>query len=54
MGTSRPVLPPMPWPAFRNLTDDDLKAMYAYLRTVKPIKNRVPERVPPPVAEPVR
>ena len=31
MGTSRPVLPPMPWPAFRNFTDDDLKAMYAYL-----------------------
>ena len=51
MGTSRFVLPPMPWPAFRNLTDDDLKAMYAYLRTVKPIKNRAPEPVPPTVAE---
>ena len=45
MGVSRPILPPMPWPAFRNLTDDDLKAMFAYLRTVPPIKNRVPDPV---------
>ena len=47
MGTSRPVLPPMPWQTLRNLADDDLKAMYAYLRTLKPIKNRVPDPVPP-------
>jgi hypothetical protein len=33
----------MPWPAYRNATDDDLKAVYAYLRTIKPIVNRVPE-----------
>ena len=45
MGVSRPILPPMPWPAFRNMTDDDLKAMFAYLRTVPPIKNRVPDPV---------
>lgn len=31
----------MPWSAFRNLTDDDLKAMFAYLRTLKPVKHRV-------------
>ena len=43
MGVSRPINPPMPWPAYRNATDDDLKAVYAYLRTIKPIKNRVPE-----------
>jgi hypothetical protein len=43
MGTSREILPPMPWPAFRNATDDDLKSIYAYLRTVKPIANHVPD-----------
>ena len=43
MGTSREILPPMPWPAFRNASDDDLKSIYAYLRTVKPIANHVPD-----------
>ena len=43
MGTSRPILPPMPWPAFRNASDDDLKSIYAYLRTIKPITNHVPD-----------
>jgi len=49
MGVSRPILPPMPWNMYRNLSDDDLKAVYAYLRTVTPVKNRVPE---PVIAEP--
>ena len=43
MGVSRPINPPMPWPAYRNATDDDLKAVYAYLRTIRPIVNHVPE-----------
>jgi len=47
MGTSRPILPPMPWPAFRNASDDDLKAIYAYLRTVRPVVNHVPDVQPP-------
>ncbi len=47
MGASRPILPPMPWGAFRNLSDDDLAAMYAYLRTVPPVRNRIPEPLPP-------
>jgi hypothetical protein len=45
MGTSRTILPPMPWPAFRNLNDDDLKSIYAFLRTVPPINNHVPDPV---------
>jgi hypothetical protein len=48
MGVSRPINPPMPWPAYRNATDDDLKAVYAFLRTIKPIVNRVPEYQPMP------
>lgn len=45
MGVSRPILPPMPWQAFRNLSDADLKAIYAYLRTIAPVHNRVPDPV---------
>ena len=44
-GRGRALLPPMPWPVIRNLTDDDLKAIFAYLQTVKPVKNRVPDPV---------
>jgi hypothetical protein len=47
MGVARPILPPMPWPAYRNLTDDDLRSIYAYLRTIPAVHNRVPEPVPP-------
>ena len=41
MATSRPILPPMPWQVYRNFTDDDLKAIFAYLRTVQPVQHRV-------------
>lgn len=32
---------PMPWWNFRKMTDEDLKAIFAYLRTVKPVYHRV-------------
>jgi hypothetical protein len=40
----------MPWYDFAKLTDADLKAMFAYLKSLKPIKNQVPAPVlaPPP------
>jgi cytochrome c553 len=47
LGTARPILPPMPWQQYRELSEDDLKALYAYLRSIPPIKNRVPEPIPP-------
>jgi hypothetical protein len=47
MGVSRPINPPMPWPAFRNASDADLKAIYGYLRSLTPVTNHVPEYVPP-------
>jgi len=43
MGTSRPIVPPMPWPAYSKLTDEDLKAVYAYLRSIPPIRNQAPD-----------
>lgn len=47
MGTSRPIQPPMPWQWYRNFNDDDLKAIFAYLKTVPPIVNHVPDYQPP-------
>lgn len=39
---SRPLLPPMPWQVYRNLDDTDLKAIFAYLKTVPAVRNVVP------------
>ena len=46
-GVGRPLLPPMPWPTIGQMTDQDLKAIYAYLKTIKPIHNEVPQPTPP-------
>jgi hypothetical protein len=50
MGRGRAVLPPMPIPVYNNFTDDDLEAVFAYLRTIPPVKNRVPEPQAPRAA----
>ena len=47
MGVARPILPPMPWTAMRHLSEEDLRSMYAYLRTIPPVHNRVPDPLPP-------
>ena len=44
---ARPLNPIMPWAAFRNLTDEDLRAIYGYLRTLQPVKHRVDNTEPP-------
>ena len=36
-----PIMPPMPSVVYQNMTDDDLKAIFAYLKTMKPIRNAV-------------
>lgn len=46
MGRGRPILPPMPIPMYKNFTDEDLESIYSYLRTIPPVKNRVPEPLP--------
>ncbi len=43
----RRLLPPMPWPNMRNLSDEDVHAMFVYLQSTKPISNMVPEPLPP-------
>jgi mono/diheme cytochrome c family protein len=47
MGRGRAILPPMPIPVYSQLNDADLQSIYAYLRTIPAIKNRVPEPLPP-------
>ncbi|MER3497717.1 MAG: diheme cytochrome c-553 [Chitinophagaceae bacterium] len=44
----RPILPPMPWHGIGQKNDQDLKAMFAYLKSLPPIKNQVPSPVAPP------
>jgi len=46
-GDGRGVLPPMPWWWFRNMPDEDLIAVFAYLRSIPPIYNPVPEQAVP-------
>jgi hypothetical protein len=54
VGASRPILPPMPWQALRNLNDSDLRAIYAYLKTLPPVHNRVPDPALPAEATTAR
>ncbi|WP_342132710.1 c-type cytochrome [Hydrogenophaga sp. OTU3427] len=46
LGRGRPLLPPMP-AAYGQMTDADLMAMFAYLKTLPPLRNRVPAPLPP-------
>jgi mono/diheme cytochrome c family protein len=43
---ARSLNPIMPYGQFKNLTDEDLKAIFAYLRTVKPVHHRVDNTLP--------
>jgi mono/diheme cytochrome c family protein len=47
MGSGRDILPPMPWRGLAGLSDDDLRAIFAYLRSIPPIANHVPDPVAP-------
>lgn len=47
MENGRTLLPPMPWQNFTNLRDEDAKAIFAYLKSIKPVKNVVPAPIPP-------
>jgi cytochrome c553 len=46
-GKGRPVLPPMPVQNLANLTDSDIRALFAYLQSLPAIKNRTPQPVEP-------
>lgn len=42
-----PLLPPMPWPVYSHLTDEDAHALAKYLKSIPPIVHEVPKVVPP-------
>ena len=46
---TRPLNPIMPWPGMRHLTDQDLKDIFAYLKTLKPVPHRVDNAETPTV-----
>ncbi len=50
LDNTRPIMPPMPWDAYRHLDDDDIEAVFAFLKSTKPVNNRVPDAKlnPPP------
>jgi mono/diheme cytochrome c family protein len=47
LGVGRPILPPMPWQEIGNMTDADLRAIFAYLKSLPPVANQVPAPLPP-------
>ncbi|MFC4721012.1 c-type cytochrome [Geojedonia litorea] len=44
---SRSLLPPMPWTSFSQMPDNEIKAIFAYLKSIKPIENLVPSAIAP-------
>ena len=44
---ARDLLPPMPWPNYKNMKDEDIEAVFTYLKSLKPVKNVVPNPIPP-------
>jgi hypothetical protein len=51
LGEGRDILPPMPWKTIGSLSDEDLKAIFAFLQSLPPIKNAVREPIPPVTEE---
>jgi hypothetical protein len=46
LDNTRMIMPPMPWEDFANLSDEDVKAIFYYLKTTKPVKNVPPDFKP--------
>jgi len=44
---TRPLLPPMPWFNYAKMEDGDMQAMFAYLKSIPPVQNAVPNPIPP-------
>lgn len=44
---NRKLLPPMPWQAYQAMKPEDVRAIFAYLKSIPPVKNVVPEPIAP-------
>ena len=47
LDAGRMLLPPMPWPSYASLTDEDVHAIFSYLKSINPVRNIVPAPVAP-------
>lgn len=52
IASNRQMLPPMPYEMFRHMTDEEIKAIFAFLKSTRPVDNVVPEPLPPLSAPP--
>ncbi len=46
LANNRDLLPPMPWPLYAHLKNEDVEAIFTYLKSVKPVKNVPPPPIP--------
>ena len=49
-GKGRKILPPMPYPIIAALSDEEIRSLFAYLQSLPPVRNRVPQPIDPPDA----
>ncbi len=47
VGRDHELNPVMPWHGYRGMTDEDLRDLFAYLKTLKPVKHKVSNAVAP-------
>jgi mono/diheme cytochrome c family protein len=45
-----PILPPMPWPVYGHMSDEDAYALAAFIKSFPPIRHKSPDRIPPGVS----
>ena len=46
IASARPLMPPMLAIFFKEMSDDEIKAIFAYLKSIKPVNNLVPQYQP--------
>ena len=47
LDNTRPLLPPMPWLNYVNMTDEDIRAIFSYLQSIPAVDNVVPAAIAP-------
>ena len=45
-----PILPPMPWPMYSHLSDEDAHALAAFLKSIPAVNHKSPDRIAPGTA----
>ena len=45
--SGRALVPPVPWEFYKHMSNDEMKAIFAYLKSIKPVNDLVPQYQPP-------